>query len=52
LISAIFIDVQLFYIVTRIIHELITFPQIFAILENFGTEYIGGFIFMSKNSNI
>ena len=29
-------------------HELITFPQIFAILEKFGTEYIGGLIFISK----
>ena len=29
-------------------HEFITFPQIFAILEKFGTEYIGGLIFMSK----
>jgi len=51
LISAIFIDVQLFYIVTRIIHKLITFPQIFA-LKKFVIEYIGDLIFMSKNSNI
>lgn len=29
-------------------HEFITFPQIFPILEKFGTEYIGGLIFMSN----